>query len=320
MNEETVWRPVSVEGCALLGEGYYKKAYLLEDGTALVLHKPAAESEPSAQHLDPAIFESTLASFRKAQFLYAHGVPMPEYLYLAEAEGCPGVVMECIRSHTLMGCLKVEPERAEEYGVRCAEMLRALHSIHVLPKNKGSCSCTSGKPILPSVHECFLKMVESFRPLITDVQAEKAMEVICRIPVRDTLIHGDFRPRNIMMRKGALIFIDCDEAAFGHPILELVSLYSAVVMAAHDTPQFSVKTSGLPAGTIVRFWNALLPAYLCTSDRMHIKEAERTVTGFAQLRKAAGIVRHSRDPIALQALPLLLNRFFAQAVSLRISF
>ena len=53
----------------------------------------------------------------------------------------------------------------------------------------------------------------------------KVYEFINAIPFRNTIIHGDYHPGNIMISDGELILIDMGDVSLDHPVIDLLSTY-----------------------------------------------------------------------------------------------
>ena len=73
--------------------------------------------------------------------------------------------------------------------------------------------------------------------------------VIDRIPHRDTFIHADYHPKNVMLSNDELILIDVGDSGLGHPIADLMISYSHFVylstFAAKHGSKFHEQTMGL---------------------------------------------------------------------------
>lgn len=100
-----------------------------------------------------------------------------------------------------------------EYGIKSSKLLKKLHDVNVsndLSKFNADNYIAKILAILRS-DECILK----YKNLWLDLIVENAD--ILKRKKKDSLIHLDFKPKNIMLSNGKLILIDFDSFSIGNP-------------------------------------------------------------------------------------------------------
>ena len=169
-----------------------------------------------------------------------------------------------------------------------------MHSIKVDPEKFGSVKYESigALPYLASV--------------LTDEEMEKLRALYESIPDRDTFIHGDCHTGNVMVREGEMMFIDLGTAGTGHPIFDMVSMYSLFVDRADNDEAIAASPVLRPftKEEIKRIWSVFIHIYLGTDDRAIITKAERQIEALSLARRLFMVIAipGSLTPEALAAM------------------
>jgi len=69
---------------------------------------------------------------------------------------------------------------------------------------------------------------------------------------RDTFVHGDYSPKNVLVRDGLLVLLDHEVAHFGDPAFDVGFSLAHLLSKAHHLPQ----RRGDFAGAALLYWNA----------------------------------------------------------------
>jgi thiamine kinase-like enzyme len=122
---------------------------------------------------------------------------------------------------------------------------------------------------------------------MTEEQLGKLRAIYENIPDRDTFIHGDCHIGNVMQQNGELMFIDLSSSGSGHPIFDLMSMYSLFVERGND-PEAMAKSAVLRHFTSEEahdIWWTFISTYLNTEDDALIRKAERHICAVAFARR-----------------------------------
>ena len=89
------------------------------------------------------------------------------------------------------------------------------------------------------------------------------------------------------MRGDEVMFIDLATAGMGHPIFDLISMYSLFCDRADDPEAIagSAVLSRFTQDEIRRIWDVFIRTYLGTDDEAFIKKAEHQIAVFSHTRR-----------------------------------
>ena len=190
-----------------------------------------------------------------------------------------GIVYEMIDAHTLGETIALEPERLEEYATRMASLLRELHATEFAPDT------------LPDARinlHAWVDVAERSGYYADNVIAT-ARKVIDAIPPRNTFIHGDFHPGNIMVTSDdEFLLIDMGDASVGDPIIDLLGSYQIMRIAANH-PGGAERYMSLTMEQSNRVWETFMRAYYDISDSEELAAIERKLRYYVILRNMAGV-------------------------------
>ena len=128
--------------------------------------------------------------------------------------------------------------------------------------------------------------------VLTDDEMKKLTELYQSIPDRDTFVHGDCHPGNVMVRDGEMMFIDLGTAGTGHPIFDIVSMHSLFVERADNAEAIAASPvlRAFTSDEIKRIWNVFIHTYLDTSDEEFVAEAQKQIAALSLARRLFMIV------------------------------
>ena len=105
-------------------------------------------------------------------------------------------------------------------------------------------------------------------------------------PEGNTIVHGDYHPKNIMMQNDDLLLIDMADITYGHPLYDLGSTFLTHVTVS-DARKESI--TGLPADMVNKLWMIFLKTYLGTDDPAVIEVTARKAGIVATLKSATAL-------------------------------
>lgn len=201
MDVSKALRKLSVDGCEIVGTGFYGTVYRLDEETIVKVYKEGHSIESIKREIELA---------RKAFVL---GVPTAIPYDIVKVGNLYGSVFELINSKSIQEMIS-EGTDLEKLVKDLVDVLKKIHSTKVendeLPNKK--------KDLIERGIKC-----KDYLPKET---GEKLMKLIYDTPMVNTMIHGDFHIKNIMKQNDELILIDMDTISFGHPIFELGAIYA----------------------------------------------------------------------------------------------
>ncbi|MBR1445262.1 MAG: phosphotransferase, partial [Firmicutes bacterium] len=142
---------------------------------------------------------------------------------------------------------------------------------------------------------------EKMKKYITNDEYEKLMKVYNALPKRETILHGDFHAKNIMLVDEELMFIDMGDVGYGHPLLDLGGSYLALVNIGKLNPDIVEHYTGMNYDLCLRLWDAMLKEYFGTVDIEICKKVIRTF-GEAKYALTPAFYTKATDEMAMNLL------------------
>ena len=245
-------REVSVEGCEVLGRGGNGAVYRLDDETIV---KEYFKERSSLEKINQSR-ENTRAAF-------VAGVPTMIAFDLVRVGENYGVVYEMINADSMNRVIPQNPDKIEEYANLITDTLIKLHHTEL------------EKGVLPDARGKYWTEIEQTKQagFYTEEEAAKVKALIDAIPERNTFIHMDYHPGNMMLQNGELMLIDVDDSGLGHPIIDLAAMYLVYVTAAKSNWKVTSQDK--------RYFN--------TNDPKEIAEINRLIYGYSLPRFIRGV-------------------------------
>lgn len=251
-------REVSVEGCEIIGRGGHGTVYRLDGDTIVKLY---GEKEP----LDEIERE---ISYSKKAFVY--GIPTAISFDIVKCKSCYGVVFELINADTLSNRLCADPEKFDEYSEKYSSIVRTLH------KTKADMN------IFSNIKELYSKWADDMLAFYTPEEVAVLHEVINSVPDRDTFIHGDIHPKNIMVQDGELVFIDMADLTYGHPVFDYAGIALTHIMGA----AYTKAVLGIDADTANVLYNNMIKSNFPDRTDEDLEKIKKVIMGYAGIKYA----------------------------------
>ena len=185
---------------------------------------------------------------------------------------------------SLANILSSHPEDTEKYGKLVAGFIKKLHSTEF---ESGS---------LPDARAPYLrnlKYLEEIGVYTTD-EAERVHELLRTIPQRNTFIHQNLNPVNIMLMDDEFILIDVDDSGVGHPVWDLMGMYQVYVTGAKAG--WTKPMMGLGEDILKPLWNTILHSYLGDVHSDDIPEVNRVLGGYTKMNQIFELVTNPTIP------------------------
>lgn len=270
-------REISVEGCELLGKGGNGAVYRLDDETIVKVYFGERNS--------PEKIRQNRETTRSA---FVHGVPTMIAFDMVRVGENYGVVYEMINARSFGQEIAANPGKTDEFAHMIADMALKLHHTEfkegALPDSREKIR----NEIRMTVNAGFYKPAE----------AEKLYRLIDDIPYRNTFIHQDFHPGNLMLQNNEIVLIDVDDSGLGHPILDLSSMYLVYVTAAKA--QWKATSQDITKKQYARLWDIIIRHYFDTNDPRELAEINRIIKGYSLIRFIKGVATSPTVPNILR--------------------
>lgn len=205
MPVEKAYRSLDVEGCEMIGQGANGIVYRYDPEIIVKVYR-----NPDA--LPEIHRERDLA--HKAFVL---GIPTAIPFDVVKVGNGYGSVFELLNADYFAKLIKANPESVEQYADMAVKLLHQIHSTHVKPGD------------MPNMKEVAIDWVKFLQPYLPEDKYNKLLFLVEAVPERDTMLHGDYHVKNLMVQNGEVLLIDMDTLCTGHPIFEFASIFNAYI-------------------------------------------------------------------------------------------
>ena len=129
---------------------------------------------------------------------------------------------------------------------------------------------------------------------MTDEEVDTLLRINEAIPESDTVVHGDFHPKNVMIQNGEPVLIDMADLTTGHPLYDLGSM-----ALSHQIPSDEriEDITGMKAEAVRRLWQLFLVHYLETDDPRTIELFVKKVSVVGLMKMASTLAFSTRSRI-----------------------
>lgn len=246
-------RQFSLEGCKLLGQGGMGKVYRYDADTIIKVYRP----EIAIEYIDRERKCSKIA--------FTNGLPTAIAFDVVKVDEGYGVMYELMDADELASIILNHPEQEDEYIKKYAELAKQIHSTKLEPGT-----------LQPSTEIFYSSMKDMEKHLSAD-ELQLYNTLVELFPARDTLIHGDFHEKNVLVRNGELELIDMGDISQGHPLIELGCIYSTHFMV-------SDKVIGMPREKAIGIWNKFEEYYFGALQEETKTKLETVLAWIAAMR------------------------------------
>ena len=257
----------SVDGLEMIGSGANGEVYRVDEDKVIKVYNPLTNPP-----------EKILREKEAARKAFVHGIPSAiSYDIVKVGDRC-GMIYEMIHASTLGQEAEAHPEELEEYAYRMAMLLKQLHNTEFEPGE------------LPDARlglQSWADVAERSGCYSAEV-IDEMRRIIRYIPARNTFVHGDFHPGNIMVSEGELVLIDMGDASLGDPLIDLLGSYQIMKMAGQRRGG-AERYTGMSAEHLEQFWNHFIRNYAGIMDNRTQEEYERKLRAYALLRSLPGV-------------------------------
>lgn len=246
-------REISVDGCEVLGKGYFGTVYRLDEDTVVKVYN-------SEDAIDMIKNEQRLS---KAAFL--KGVPTAIAFNIVKVGDKYGSMFELLAASTCTEYLKNSLDDADRIIGNYAGLLKRLHSTEM---DKGSC---------PSVKQRFLDYLETVRKTLPKEKFDRFRKLIEEVPESRNAVHGDCHMNNIMIVEDEMMLIDMDTLAVGNAAFDLAAVFFNYKTFEEDEPGNTERILGITAEMADHIWNETIRVYFENKDEAELDEIKNRI-------------------------------------------
>ncbi len=241
-------RTMSVEGCDVIGRGFYGTVYRIDEDTIVKVYE-SPDSIPMIENEQ-----------KRAKQAFLKGIPTAISYDVVKIGNSYGSVFEMLKARTFNDIIIDEPEKADETIKMYVDFVKLVHGTLMDP---GS---------LPYASQQFIGYLDEIKKYLGNNTYEKIRGYLDKFPEDDHLVHGDIQMKNVMMVDGEPMLIDMDTLSAGHPIFDLAGLYVTYRSFEEDEEDNSMKFLGISNEMCERIWNGIMEGYFDG-----VSDEERTV-------------------------------------------
>ena len=250
----------------VLGKGGNGTVYKLDEETIVKVYHGVANTPEKIKHNRDV-----------AQMVFLHGIPTAISFDMVKVGDDLGVVFEMMGSKNLSTALLEGEEAVRKYSYEIADLLKQLHTTEFEP---GS---------LPDARDTYRQGAAwlATNGWLTREEYGQLSGLIEAIPARNTFVHQDFHPGNLMLQDGKLVLIDVDDSGMGHPILDMIGMYQ-VYMVAWAT-DWGKAHFGKASQYFPQMFDIILRRYYETEDEAFLARVKENLKGYALIKHIHGV-------------------------------
>ena len=277
------YRSINLEECKLLGAGGHGKVYRINGDTIVKMYYTGDSLEDIKREQDYA---------KKA---FVMGIPTAIPFDIVKCDEVFGLVFELVDADIVSNYLNEHPDQIEAVAKKYAQTLKQLHTTHV------------AKDALSSTRELYRNRIEGLRAYMTDEEVDTLQRINEAIPEGDTVVHGDYHPKNVMVQNGELVLIDMADLTTGHPLYDLGSMTLTHLLPSDQRIEI---ITNMKAEAIRRLWQLFVVNYLGTEDpraiELFVKKA--SVVGMMKMASTMAFSKEARSPGVMEPLMEMVRK------------
>ena len=284
-----VYRTINLDDCEVLGAGGHGKVLRLNADTIVKLYYAGDSVEDIKREQDYA---------KKA---FVMGIPTAIPFDIVKCEDMYGLVFELVNADIVANYLNKHPEQLQDLAKKYAQVMKQLHETHV------------AEGALSSTKKLYRTRIDGLRAYMTDEEVDTLHRINDAIPESDTVVHGDFHPKNVMIQDEELVLIDMADLTTGHPLYDLGSM----ALTHHLPPDARIENiTDMKAEMVRKLWQLFLSNYLETEDPRAIGLFEKkvSVVGLMKMASTMAFSTNARLPGVMEnVLAIVRQNLLANA-------
>ena len=270
LNVEKKLRQISVEGCAILGQGAFGKVYRIDSETIVKVYN----GKNSKEEIDDGQ--------ARAKYALIRGVPTAIAFDRVRVGENDGAVFELLDAKTFQEIVSEQPERLPEMTELYFQFLRQLHELTA--EKSGD---------LEDARKIHLRWLDGVGGLMPDEVIDGLSSLIRAMPEDLHIVHGDLHMKNLMLCNGEPMVIDMDTLCVGNKIFELGRLATFYKITGEFHKGFEQEFFNFPTGTCDYIFEKLMEIYPAPRE-----QAKLMLVGY--LNMAEVLAHHFKNEIEIR--------------------
>ena len=199
----------------------------------------------------------------------ACGLPVTEAYDITRSDDGYGILMEKLPGTSIEKLIRERPDERSALIDGFAGAVKALHQTDVSDTG------------LPDAAEFFLSVCGQLdNSFCTEDEKEKLRAVFKCIPRTGNFIHGDCHPANAVLNNGDIRLFDLTFAGKGHPVFDLLGMYSHYVFLPSFTTEDDCKTKpGMTKPETAALFDRFLDAYYHDKNGIGLSQIREYIRG-----------------------------------------
>lgn len=239
---EKAYRVFDVSGCEVIGEGSNGVVYRLDPETIIKVYR------------DPNSLPDIKKERELAKTAFVLGIPTAIPYDVCRVGDTYGSVFELLNAKSMGKLLAADHSRLDEFVKISTDILKNMHQQTV--KNE----------MIPSMRDVALQWAGYLENHLPHHDYKKLYQLILDVPESDTLLHGDYHIKNLMMQGDEALLIDMDTLCHGNPVFEMGSVFNAYVGFSAYDPTVIEGFMGINAEMGKEFFRKTFEQYFETTD------------------------------------------------------
>ena len=253
-------REISLEGCELIGKGFYGTVYRINEDTIVKMYD------------SPDAITMIKNEKKMAKMAFVKGIPTAISFDIVSSNGCYGSVFELLKSKSFNDMIVDEPDRVDEIVHMYTGFMKEVHQTVMDPGT------------LPYARDRFIYYLDTIVELLDADTADKCRKLIEAVPDDLHVVHGDIQMKNVMMSDNEPMLIDMDTLSTGQPIFDLQGLYVTYMAFEEDEEDNSIKFLGIETQTCAHIWDMIIRDYYEITDEEKLKVITDKIRLLAYIR------------------------------------
>ena len=253
-------RELSVDGCKLIGQGFYGSVYRIDDETIVKVFRV-----PDSR----AVIEEEK---RKARIALVNGLPTAISYDIVRVGDSLGAVFELLNARSFNDLIIEQPENIDSILEQYAGFLRLIHDTEIV----------SGD--LPAAKDVYIGYADKLADLLGSELSERIKALLRALPDDPYAVHGDYQMKNVMLVNGEPMLIDMDTLSVGDRIFDLAALFVTYRAYGEDEPENSMNFLGISSDKAEYIFTRLLELYFGTEDRQRLADLTDRISVAGYLR------------------------------------
>ncbi|MCR5121550.1 MAG: anti-sigma factor antagonist [Ruminococcus sp.] len=253
-------REISVDGCEVIGEGFFGTVYRIDPETIVKVYHT------------PDCIPMIRSEQRLARLAFIKGVPTAISYDIVKVGDNYGSVFELLDAQSFNDHLINEPDNFDKILRQYVDFLKLIHDAEM---DKGT---------LPMARDRFIGYLDVIKDYLNGSQYDRLRELLSAMPDDLHMVHCDFQMKNVMLVGDEPMLIDMDTISTGQPIFDLQALYVTYVGFPEDDPGNLRSFLGIPDEWGDRIWQDIMRYYFDSADESELKTIGDKIQLLAMVR------------------------------------